>query len=42
MNQFTVNKDMFGQYCHIPTDTSGKTLYQAYCDNSLMIGGDGE
>ena len=23
-------------------DNSGKSLYQAYCDNSLMIGGDGE
>ena len=46
MSQFTVNKDMFGQYCHIPTDTSGNMhIYKIvsqiesniYCEVPLVV-----
>lgn len=46
MSQFTVNKDMFGQYCHIPTDTSGNMhIYKivsqiesnVYCEVPLVV-----
>ena len=46
MSQFTVNKDMFGRYCHIPTDTGGNMhIYKivsqiesnVYCEVPLVV-----
>lgn len=46
MSQFTVNKDMFGRYCYIPTGTSGdmhiyKIVSQIesnfYCEAPLVV-----